>query len=124
METTTVEQVTAAIEQAAKPAKKPRRTVSVGFSGPEGASLRISLRISKDGKSATTWASHKASKAAKSTRGATQNHATLAVAEEAFGKLAEKALKLGWVRRERKGFVRQPDGFTEIPTPVKAKGKK
>jgi hypothetical protein len=126
MGTTTVATVEPAPTQEQPKVKKPRRTVSVGFSGPEGASLRISLRISKDGKSATTWVSHKASKGAKSTRGATQTHASLAEAEKAVGALAAKALAKGWEKKVRVGFVRAPDAFdvASLPAPVKAKGKK
>src|SRR5574340_138610 len=102
-------------------AKKTRRSVSVGFRATDGASLRVSLKIGKDG-TWRTWASHRP-KNGKSLRGATQHHATLKEAEAAMGKLIEKAVKLGWQKRERIGFVAKPDAFdvAGLPSPAKAK---
>lgn len=108
-------------EQPVEQPKKAKRAASVGFRGPDGTSLRLSWKVRKDG-SVQTWATHKPKKDGKSVRGATEQHATLDVAEKAMAKLIEKALKLGWVRRERKVFASKPDAFTALPAP--AKGKK
>ena len=117
------EQVT---EQKPK-AKRPRRTVSVGFRGPDGGSLRVSLRIAKDGKAWTTWVSHKP-KSGQSTRGATEKHTSLDKAEGAMSRAIEKAVRLGWERRVRKGFEAKPDAFDLSSMPPAAvppaKGKK
>jgi hypothetical protein len=106
-------------EQQPTKAKKARKSFTFGFAGPDGASLKLVLKLNKAG-GATTYASHKP-KGGKSTRGATEQHATLEKAEVALKKLVEKATKLGWERKERKGFQKTPDAFTEIPAAAKAK---
>lgn len=54
----------------------------------------------------------------KSARGLTEHHATFEAAKSATEKMATKAEKLGWKRREaRRGFVAKADAFTAIPAP-------
>jgi hypothetical protein len=103
--------------------RRPRRTVSVGFDGPDDSSLRITVKVAKDG-TAKTWVTHKTGKTAKAQRGQTEHHASLAKATEAMERLVEKAAKLGWAKRVRTGFVARPDAFSELPAPAKTKAKK
>jgi hypothetical protein len=60
----------------------------------------------------------------KTTRGMTENHPTFEAAKAATEKMAAKAVKLGWQRREaRRAFVAKPDAFSDIPAPPKAAPK-
>ena len=55
------------------------------------------------------------------TRGMTESHPSFEVAKAAIAASAEKATKLGWVRKEAgRGFVAMPDAFSELPKAPKA----
>lgn len=62
----------------------------------------------------------------KSARGMTEGHATFEAAKTATEKMAAKAEKLGWARRQpRGGFVAKADAFTALPpAPAAPKAKK
>ena len=62
----------------------------------------------------------------KSARGMTEEHASFEAAKAATEKLAAKAEKLGWKRREaRRGFVAKADDFSTLPpAPAAPKAKK
>jgi len=58
----------------------------------------------------------------KTERGMTENHPSFEVAKAHIAASAEKATKLGWVRKEAgRGFVAKPDAFSELPKVPKAK---
>lgn len=102
-----------------KKERKPRRTFSVNLQAADGATLRITMKLKKDG-TATTHAVHtvRDGKKKKSTRGATEQWANLDQAKVAADKLTAAALKIGWVRKERTaGFVAKPDAFTATSLP-------
>jgi hypothetical protein len=109
-------------EQPEPKAKKPRRTFSFGLRAMDGAGLRITLKLKKDG-TATTWATHKP-KGGKGVRGATEQHATQEKAKAAMEKLVERALAKGWERKVRTGFAAKPDAFDAANLPAPVKGKK
>jgi hypothetical protein len=62
----------------------------------------------------------------KSARGMTESHSSFDTAKAATEKMAVKAEKLGWKRREpRRAFAPKPDAFTTLPAaPAAAKAKK
>ncbi len=101
--------------------KKQRRTFGVRLHGPKKATLRIAARLKRDG-TAVTHVIHSVPGAGgkrQNTRGATATHADLEKAQAAMEKLIADALKLGWIRKERKGFAAQPDAFDgrSLPSP-------
>ena len=122
---TQVSQEVGGLSDAAEPKqRRQRKTFSVAMQGPDGAVLRVSLRIRKDG-TTETWVSHKP-KGGKSVRGASQKHANTEAAHKAMESLVEKALKMGWEKKVRVGFQRKPDAFgmANLPAPAAPKAKK
>ncbi len=69
-----------------------------------------------------TEAVHRASKAAKNVRGATQVHKDLAAARITLDRMVQDAKKNGWqVPTGKGGFRRPADQFTALPRPGAAK---
>jgi hypothetical protein len=89
-----------------------------------GATMAIVAERKADGSAKTYVITTDASK--KSARGMTEQHATFEAARAATEKMAAKAEKLGWMRRQaRRGFVAKADAFTTLPTaPAAPKAKK
>jgi hypothetical protein len=57
----------------------------------------------------------------KAERGMTESHPSFEAAKVAIEKIAAKAVKLGWQRREsRRTFTTRPDAFADVPAPPTA----
>ena len=82
-----------------------------------GATLLITATLKADGKAVTTVTTIDAEK--KSTRGMSEVHESMDAAKAHMAKLAEKAMKAGWQKRQH-AFQPKPDAFSTIPAPPKA----
>ncbi len=115
-----------------RPGKRARRSWALRFDAADGSTLTIRATRNSDG-SARTEVSHGSAadpktKKRTTTRGATEQHATMEAATKRQGELAAQATKLGWRQREARGggFVRRADAFdaAHLPAPGRATAKK
>ena len=107
---------TANVETAAAP--KLAKTATITLRAADGL-MQIVAERKADNSAKTYVLTTDADK--KTERGMTANHPTFEAAKAATEKMAAKAVKLGWQRREaRRAFVAAPDAFSDIPAPPKA----
>ncbi len=110
--------------------KRARRSWALRFDAADGSALTIRASRNRDG-SARTEVSHGTAPDPKTrkrttTRGATEQHATMEAATKRQSELAAQATKLGWRQREVRGggFVRRADAFDAAHLPAPGKSAK
>lgn len=115
---TTANGTTAAAQTA--PVSKLQRTSTITLGASDKSLMQIVAERKPDGSAKTYVVTTDADK--KSARGMTESHSDLEVAKQLINSLAEKAEKLGWVRRSAgRAFVAKPDAFASLPAAPKAR---
>lgn len=99
------------MEKAATEAKSATVTLH------SGASTLVLLAVKRgDGSATTTVTTRTGDK--KSERGMTEQHTSMTEAKAHLATLAERAVKLGWQRRQG-ALQAKPDSFNQLPRPPK-----
>jgi hypothetical protein len=110
MNTTAVADTKTRTAEPKKTQGRGRRNFNVRLDGASGSQMRVAAQRRKDG-TAVTFVVRTGKKKVHD-RGATEEHASLQVAQARADALVAQLTKLGWKQREaRGGFARKPDAF-------------